>query len=661
MNRVHILPLLMVLILDSSQVVQSQPAVNSVMVEGHVEAPEFPDGFAWLNTSAPIKLRDLRGKFVLLDFWTFCCINCMHVIPDLKKLEEKYAQELVVIGVHSAKFRNEKETTQIREAVLRYGLRHPVVNDSEFKIWKNYSARAWPTLVLINPKGKVVGSMSGEGVFTPMDRILAEGIPYFLNKGDLVRSPLKTTLEEAARPETLLSYPGKISGDPDGHKLFISDSNHNRILITDANGHILDVIGSGEEGQDNGPFEVAQLNHPQGTFLANGILYIADTENHLIRTANLKTRQVQTVLGTGTQARRMNQPGTGREVAINSPWDLLVHDGVAYIAMAGFHQIWSADIKSWQASPFAGSARENIADGARKEADLAQTSGLAMDGKKIYFADSETSSIRAVDLSSNGRVNTLVGKGLFEFGDTDGNCQDARLQHPLGVAWNQGLLYVADTYNSKIKIINPAKCSSETLAGNGSKGLRNDFLKAAAFNEPGGLTFLDGKLYVADTNNHAIRVVDLKAKSVSSLELTGLEKLSENRRKQFQGRPIKMPSVEVQPGKTDLSLSFLLPDGYKLNRDAPLYLNWGSPDPEVRFATQPDASDAKKISPPVNIRIAALKKSSEVAIDAIIYYCTNEQSVCLVDRMQITMEVRPTDRGLQTIPVTVSIRNPAKP
>lgn len=628
------------------------------MLEGHVNAPEFPDGLAWLNTNAPIKLRELRGKFVLLDFWTFCCINCMHIIPDLKKLEEKYAQELVVIGVHSAKFRNEKETAQIREAVIRYGIRHPVVNDADFRVWKSYAARAWPTLVLINPKGKVIGSMSGEGVFGPIDRVLAEGVPYFLTKGELVRSPLRTTLEEAARPETLLSYPGKISADPVGHRLFISDSNHNRILITSSTGRILDVIGSGEEGQQDGSFEIAELNHPQGTFLSNDTLYIADTENHLVRLANLNTRQVQTVLGTGAQARRMNQSGVGRNVAINSPWDLLVHNGVAYIAMAGFHQIWS--VTSWKAAPFAGSARENIADGKHLEADLAQTSGLTTDGTKLYFADSETSSIRAVDLSPNGNVTTLIGKGLFEFGDADGNCADARLQHPLGVAWNQGRLYVADTYNSKIKVIHPIKCSIETLAGNGARDLRNGSLRDAAFNEPGGIVWLDGKLHVADTNNHVIRVIDPEAKSVSSLELTGLEKLSENRREQFQGRAVRLPSVDVQPGTTDLAVSFLLPDGYKLNRDAPLYLNWSSSDPELRFATQPGDVDLKNLKFPINLKIASAKKKSEVAIDAIVYYCTTEQSVCLVDRMRVSMEVRPTDQAPSSVPVTVPIRKPEK-
>ncbi|WP_051669955.1 thioredoxin-like domain-containing protein [Bryobacter aggregatus] len=621
------------------------------MFDGIVNAPEFPDGLSWLNSTAPIKLKELRGKFVLLDFWTFCCINCMHVIPDLKKLEAKYAEELVVIGVHSAKFRNEKETTQIREAVLRYGVKHPVVNDADFQIWNSYTAKAWPTFVLINPIGKIIGSMSGEGVYAPVDQLLSEAIPYFLAKKQLLRSPLNNTLEAAARPETLLSYPGKISADAAGRRLFISDSSHHRILITSASGKILDVIGSGDEGAADGAFETAQMNQPQGTFLHNDILYIADTENHLLRAANLKTRQLQTVLGTGEQALRLNVPGTGRTVALNSPWDVLVENGQAYIAMAGSHQIWSADIKTWQAQPFAGSARENISDGKRSEAALAQTSGLASNGKQIYFADSETSSIRSVDLGPEGRVKTLVGKGLFDFGDQDGACASARFQHPLGVALAGDLLYVADTYNSKIKAIQLSNCRSETMAGDGSKTLRNGKAASAAFNEPGGLAWLDQKLYVADTNNHVIRVIDVQQKSVSSLELTGLEKRSSRRQDHFNGRELRLNPIDVQPGHTSLVVSIQLPAGYKLNHEAPLYLHWTGLDAEQA---------AETLQFPVKIPITSLQGKTDLTIDAIIYYCTSEQSVCLVDRIRTRVELRPAQSAPATIPLTLAVRKPGK-
>ena len=104
------------------------------LFEGDATAPEFSSGLEWLNSPGPLTLRQFRGKFVLLDFWTYCCINCMHLVPDLQKLEQKYSKELVVIGVHSAKFENEKQSSQILEAIVRYGIHHPVVNDDGLEV-----------------------------------------------------------------------------------------------------------------------------------------------------------------------------------------------------------------------------------------------------------------------------------------------------------------------------------------------------------------------------------------------------------------------------------------------------------------------------------------------------------------------------------------------
>src|SRR5207244_3715407 len=139
-------------------------------------APELDGGVAWLNTAGPIRLRDLRGKIVVLDFWTLCCINCMHTLPDLTKLEKKYPNQLVVIGVHTAKFENERDTESIRKAVLRYEITHPVVNDAAMRIWRTYEVQSWPTLYLIDPEGYIVGRGSGEGLYEALDAAIAKQI-----------------------------------------------------------------------------------------------------------------------------------------------------------------------------------------------------------------------------------------------------------------------------------------------------------------------------------------------------------------------------------------------------------------------------------------------------------------------------------------------------
>jgi thiol-disulfide isomerase/thioredoxin len=289
----------------------------------------------WLNTDRPLSLRELRGKVVLLDFWTYCCINCMHILPDLKKLERKYANELVVIGVHSAKFQGERDTENIRQAILRYEIEHPVVNDYAMEVWQRYGARAWPTLMLIDPAGKVVGYMSGEGVYEPFDKLIAKVIEAFDAKKQMDRRPLKLKLERQRRPASLLAFPGKLLADEKTKQLFIADSNHNRIVVVSLeDSSVKQVIGSGEEGMDDGEFESATFNHPQGMAFDGRVLYVADTENHAIRLVDFDKRAVTTIAGTGEQARRIDQfGGRGREVPLNSPWDLVLHIRLLYISL----------------------------------------------------------------------------------------------------------------------------------------------------------------------------------------------------------------------------------------------------------------------------------------------------------------------------------------
>lgn len=637
---------------------QTKPILSQAALDGTSEASEFPGGMQWLNTANPLKLKDFRGKFVLLDFWTFCCINCMHVIPDLKKLEAKYGQELVVIGVHSAKFQNEKDTSQIREAILRYEVHHPVVNDKDFAIWSSYGVNAWPTLVLINPNGRIMGMVSGEGVFPLFDQALSEAIPYFDSKKLLKRSPLQLALEEANKANTLLQFPGKISTDPRTKRLIITDSNHHRILITSQAGQIEEVIGEGTEGAKDGSFEEAQFHHPQGTLLDGDLLYIADTENHTIRVANLKSRQVTTVLGTGKQAQRLNQSGKGTNVALNSPWDLALRDGKLYIAMAGSHQLWVADLSTWEAKPFAGSAREGIVDAPAANAQLAQPSGIVADGDHLYFVDSETSSVRKVDLSS-GKVETIIGKGLFDFGDKDGGAGQARFQHPLGISVRDGLLYIADTYNSKIKVVDPQARTSKTWAGTGKKDLMEGKFNTAAFNEPGGLAWNGGKLFVADTNNHVIRVLDPEAKTVSLLEMSGLEKLSRAGTGNFKGRTIDLGQRSVKPGATSLAIDLKLPPGYKFSKDAPLFVNWKAADANsLSFGRKPADFNFSSVHFPVEVPVSKLSGDGRMTIDTVIYYCTEQSTACFVDPIRATVTLQSAAAAPATVSVAIEAKTP---
>ena len=446
----------------------------------------------------------------------------MHVFPQLRELEQRYPAELAVVGVHSPKFPAEKETANVRKAVLRYEVEHPVVNDADFRIWQEYGCRAWPTLMFLDPEGRVVGKHEGEISMGVFDGLMKQMIAEFDEEGLLDRRPLKFKLEREKEWERPLSFPGKLLADNESDRLFITDSNHNRVLVCSLDGHVADCIGSGEKTFEDGSFADAALNDPQGMALDGQTLYIADTKNHAVRRADLSGRRLETVAGTGEQAPMFHAGGPGLSTTLNSPWDLALVDGVLYIAMAGFHQLWRLDLDTSEVRPHAGSGRERIVDGPLDFAQLAQPSGIVSDGTRLYFTDSETSAVRTADLAETGRVSTIVGEDLFTFGDVDGLGNQVRLQHPLGIDIRDGELFITDTYNNKIKRILPVTRSTTTFLGSGETGSQDGTGTSAQFHEPGGLSIANGRMYIADTNNHAIRVADLESRLVTTLEITGL-------------------------------------------------------------------------------------------------------------------------------------------
>lgn len=637
-----ILTTFITLIQFSTNIKAESEEKNMITNRKMIRAPELDGGTGWLNTDRPIYIKNLKGKVVLLDFWTYCCINCMHIIPDLKKLEAKYPNELVVIGVHSAKFLNEKDSDNIRQAILRYGIEHPVVNDSEFRIWRSYGVRAWPTLVLIDPDGYVSGVVSGEGHYEILDKVISSLIEEFSKQGKLDRTPLKLALEKNKVPESILSFPGKIITNrltgSEG-RLFISDSNNNRIIITDLDGNVKDVIGDGSEGTQDGSFESAQFNKPQGLSLSGNKLYIADTENHLIREADLNNKTVKTIAGTGKQARGYGSGGNALKTPISSPWDLVKIGGKIYIAMAGVHQVWVLDNNIVR--PYAGSGREGRLDGKLMESELAQPSGITTDGSKLYIADSETSSIRSIDLDEkNGKVDTIVGLDLFEFGDIDGKGRDVRLQHPLGVLFYDGKLYVADTYNHKIKILDPENKTSKTFLGTGKPG-KNDG-NNPSFYEPSGLAIAGDKLFIADTNNHLIRVADLKTKTVSTLVLKGLKDKSDI----GNGLPAKVIVLPVRKlranTKGNLILDVKFPQSYGLTEGAPLQYEIEHCKGLIAIPESDKKKTMENPKLPMNIPFKVSDNSGEcqVKISLLINYCDKNKGICTIEFVKFQVPVQ---------------------
>jgi thiol-disulfide isomerase/thioredoxin len=539
-----------------------------------IHAPELDQGLAWLNTDRPLRFaQELKGQVVLLDFWTYCCINCMHILPDLEHLEQTFAgRPFVVIGVHSAKFDNEADRRSVRAAVQRYGIRHPVVLDDDMRIWRAYGARSWPTRVLVDPTGAIVSTIGGEGHRDEFEQAITRLLEEHRQKGTLAAAPLQTKPDAVVRSPSGLSFPGKVLADRESDRLFIADSAHHRIVVAswpDSSGRstLIRVIGTGEPGREDGSAERASFRAPQGMVLTRGKLFVADTENHLIRAADLATWQVATWAGTGEMTNDRAGGGRGTKQGLNSPWDLAVHGSRLLVAMAGTHQIWRFELGNAFGRAYAGTGREDLEDGPAESAALAQTSGLAVAGDTLWFADSEVSAIRGLDLVEE-RVFTVFGEGLFDFGDVDGDRTVARLQHPLGVAaWHDRVL-VADSYNHKIKSVEPAARVLSTKFGDGRPGA-DDGRGGLRFFEPGGLSVAGDECLVADTNNHRIVWLDLASGAWREVAIAGLEAPARNETPPEPGE--EAPPATLRRGApVTLSVDGGLPADAHPNAEAPL-------------------------------------------------------------------------------------------
>lgn len=623
-------------------------------------APDFGAKRAWLNVSRPLTLRgDLAGKVVVMDFWCYCCINCQHILPDLAYLERRYeGKAFAVVGVHSAKFVNEKDADHVRDAVVRYEIRHPVVVDDDFAIWNLYGARGWPHLVVVSPDGHVLAAMGGEGHRDELDALVTAALEHYAKTpGALDPRALPIALERAARPATELSYPGKLAADEKGDRLFISDSNHHRIVETTLSGAFVRAFGDGEPGLVDGAAAKARFHRPQGLALEGDALYVADTENHAIRRIDRTSGAVTTIAGTGEQGYEREGTFDARTAKLSSPWDLVFVGRDLYVAMAGNHQIWRLGADRSHVAPWAGDGSERKLDGTLLDAAFAQPSGLATDGKSIFVADSESSSIRRIDLAS-GRVSTLAGANadptdLFDFGLKDGAADLAKFQHPLGVAVVGRDLYVADTYNHATRIVDsvtgvtttPYKPRAPGIEGAGDWN----------FSEPSGFAVTSRRLFVADTNNHRIRVIDPRSGEVGTLALSGV--------------PIPMASARAAGGATSAAWptlpgtakstagSVVLRTGVaprlrvRLDLPAGWHLTEGAPSVvRVDGAEKPVTSAVTATETVVTLPVLA-SSATPLRIRALFYVCEDGGS-CRIRSIDVTLPVAFDREGATEATVT---------
>ncbi|XP_020264541.1 NHL repeat-containing protein 2 isoform X1 [Asparagus officinalis] len=636
------------------------------------DVPEFPAQLDWLNT-APLQFhKNLKGKVVLLDFWTYCCINCMHVLPDLEFLEKKYADKpFTVIGVHSAKFDNEKDLEAIRNAVLRYNITHPVVNDSDMYLWRELGVNSWPTFVVVGPNGKLIAQVAGEGHRKDLDDLIDAALQFYGEKKILDNARIPLALEKDNDRRLLsfpLKFPGKLAIDVLNDRLFISDSNHNRIVVANLDGNFIVQVGSnGEEGLADGNFDDASFNRPQGVAYnpKKNLLYVADTENHALRYVmeiDFVKETVRTLAGNGTKGSDYKGGGKGTAQVLNSPWDVCYDpkSEVVYIAMAGQHQIWEYNTIDEVTIAFSGDGYERNMNGSSSTStSFAQPSGVSLssDFGEMYVADSESSSIRAIDLKTGGSTllaggDPLFPENLFRYGDHDGIGSDALFQHPLGIACGKdGQIYITDSYNHKIKKLDPVSKKVVTLAGTGNAGYKDGLAQSAQLFEPSGIIEAgNGRFLIADTNNNAIRCLDLNGKEpvLSTLELKGVLPPSSKpkslkrlrRRLSADTKIITIDGGSSAEGYFYLDIS--VPDGYHFSKEA-----------QSKFDVEVDPVDAVNIEPSIGVISTEgstslhFKRTSSMPatgrINCKVYYC-KEDEVCLYQALAFNVSFQ---QGIQ--------------
>jgi thiol-disulfide isomerase/thioredoxin len=562
-----------------------------VRARSRVRAPVLR-GRRWLGTGGrDVGPAELRGRIVLLDFWTAGCVNCLRVLDELAALERRHGDALVVLGVHSPKFPHEARPEAVAAALLRHGVDHPVLDDADLVTWDAYAARAWPTLVLVDPRGYVVAQVTGEGHEPALSQLVDELVAEY---GDgLRRGPLfGEARDEVPEPSTLL-FPGKAAVLADGDVL-VSDSGHHRLAVFDPDlATVRRMVGDGVRGLRDGPADAARFAEPLGVAVlppevavtAGYDVVVADSANHVLRGVRLADGWVSTVAGTGKQLRVRTAVGAGgaaREVRLSTPWDAVWWDGRVVVAMAGSHQLWAFDPVEGTVVVLAGTADEGLRDGGPDEAFLAQPSGLAVGTGTLWVADAESSALRAVDGDGSGvLVTTAVGQGLFDFGWRDGPAfgdPPALLQHPLGVAvLPDGSVAVADTYNGAVRRYDPATRTVDTLAD----GLR----------EPSDVVCDGDTLLVVESAGHRVLRVPLPARVLTPASA-------------------RRVGVEVGPGPVALRVRFTPPSGQHLDRrfGEPTSLTVSAPSGVLAAGagTAPGLERTLRVGGPGTVRVDAV-------------------------------------------------------
>lgn len=603
----------------------------------------------FINLEKPISKADLKDRVILLNFFTYDCTACIRVLPQIKELEKNLGNKLTVISIHSGKFDNQKDRNSIVKAVLRHDITHTVIDDSDLKIWNSFDVKSWPTLILIDPRGNIkktyIGEKEAENLSDDVKKLVGK-FRYGLN-----RNALPILLEKNKIAKRVLNFPTKIEYAKNftfkAHNapaFFIANSGQNNILVASLTGEIIMQIGAKQGGFRDGNFEEAAFNMPEGMLYDSGKLYVADSGNHAIRVVDFKNQTVKTIAGTGHKGNAiLGENLDATDVELASPTDIEFYPSAQKIAIAnsGTNQILQLDVAQHKISTLAGNGDEGIDDGKYPQNSLAQTADMAVFGGKLYFVDSESSSLRV--LEKDGAIKTLIGKGLFDFGFKNGKKNDALMQHPLGLTVDDTGIYIVDSFNHAIRKYDVSSGELTTVLG----GKKGDAIGGnTKFDEPEGIISVLDRFYIVDSNNN--RVVALNRGKYNSEILDILPPLQLPKEGFLQYLPNLYKAPELKVASDGVNLKINLKKGWKINDLGPSFINLLEmiDDDEANLIASFDWNMILNN----DLKLPKLSEGKNYMLQGVIYYCENKKNaLCYISSYEQKLKADDNEKNNSVI------------
>lgn len=625
---------------------------------GTFPASEFPNDLEWFNTRTPLKLDNFRGNILILFFWTGSNLKSIDILEKINSFESENREKIKFLAVHTPRFSGESNPEYVRNLLIKNHIDTLTIQDPKFLLWRTYGINTWNSLLLISEEGRVIGRFSVDRTLLRVDPIFEKLFNLELEgSSGLDSSEPQRNLERNGLPDTILSYPEKIVIDENGKNLYVSDSNHHRILVINREtGYIQETIGSGFRGFENGSYSQSTFNYPMGLSINGNNLYVVDRNNHSLRKVDLEKKIVTLFSGTGKKGDEVVHNSIAPVTSFSYPTDLSREGTLLYLSNTGFNQFLKIDTISGKIESLFPQNKE-----VKVLPEFFSKMGLYQIGNTIYFTDGGTSALKSISSDVYSKTKILVGNKKGEYGDLDGDSTLAKLQFPKSVFAKNGKVYISDTLNHKIKVFDTVTKTVKTLAGTGRIGSKNGPATQSSFHEPNGIYLYKDDLYVADTNNHCIRVINLPEQRTGTLNLRAEPEFFQDFKKKITPLELTIPhkSLFLNKSLLGISLKIELDKRYEWDGNSPFYFKISSSDGNVLDFSGKETNHFENFTGETEFFPGKIKEgSTEITIDGVVFFCSKEKSsLCFYKKFRTSTIVKLSNKGDDRPIIKIKIPN----